>query len=82
MNKIKNGTNQWRFRVMALIGAVFVLILLTGCLLLNMFASPYESSFNRTATSIVATNDHVATLISQTQAAATEQFMLTGTTLP
>jgi hypothetical protein len=42
----------------------------------------YDMGFNQTSTSIIATNDRVATLIMQTQVAATEQFNATNTPLP
>jgi hypothetical protein len=41
-----------------------------------------HDTFEKTATSIVATNNAIATLIQQTNVAATEQFIMTSTALP
>lgn len=76
--------DQKRFMVIA---CILILVLLFGCgLLLVMLIpfgpAPHDGGFSHTWTSIAVTNQHLSTLIVQTDVAATEQFMLTGTVLP
>ena len=51
-------------------------------LYLDLTTCHFGADFGITMTSIVATNQHIATLVQQTDIAITEQFMLTGTALP
>lgn len=53
------------FGVLVLIWAFFDIILGCAC------SPPAEQVFDQTATAIVATNNHVATLLAETQAAST-----------
>jgi hypothetical protein len=83
--KKKNGADQSRRNLMIRIGivcllALFFIWLLFKALMVCGCSDP--DAFNQTMTAVVATNDHVATLIMQTNVAATEQFNVTNTPLP
>jgi hypothetical protein len=82
--KKKNGVDRSHRIRFAFILIIFTSVLFMGCGIWANFPFPHnnEAGFNQTATSIIATNDRVATLIMQTDVVATKQFMLTGTALP
>jgi hypothetical protein len=83
--KKKNGADRSRRIIFSGVGVMWVILLI---FLLSLFIDAYgyrfpsESWFNPTASAIVATNQHVATLIAQTDVAVTEQFIMTRTALP
>lgn len=81
--KKKNGADHSDRRIFIGIGITCVIGVFVLLMLFNAFTTcGCSPSFNPTVTSIVATNNAVATLIEQTDIAATEQFMMTRTALP
>lgn len=81
MNKRKNDDRPDR-NIFIGIGIVCVIGLVVLLVLFNLFTCPCKPAGNDTVTAIVATNDHIATLLMQTSVAATEWFNATNTPLP
>jgi hypothetical protein len=77
----RSAQDQCLFVVIVIV-LIMALLFGLGLVAYLSIAPRNDMVFSQTATNLLATNNAVAELIEQTNIAATEQFILTGTALP
>jgi hypothetical protein len=82
MKKRKNGVDRSDRIIFTGIGITCLIGLFVLMYLFNAFTGGCEPVDYDTVTAIVATNNHILTVLAETDAVATEQFLATSTALP